>query len=99
MMLTREEVLQIAKLASLELADDEVEKFRQQLSDVLELFKKIDDVDLKNIEETSQVTGLENVMREDEVLPSECSREELLENAPRKNENSIIVPKVIEDKQ
>lgn len=97
-MLKKEEVLHIAKLASLELADDEVEEYCQQLSSVLDLFKKINIVGLEGVEETSQVTGLKSITRADEIEPSECMREELLNNTPRKNENSIIVPKVIEDK-
>lgn len=101
-MLTKEEVLQVARLARLDLDDEEVERFRVQLSGILELFKKIDDVDLKGIEETSQVTGLTNVSRDDKVICREdqtcCTTEELLAQTPLKEGSSILVPKVIEDK-
>jgi len=98
-MLTKEEVLHVAKLAKFDLSEAEVEKFRLQLSNVLDLFKKIDDVELKDIEETSQVTGLKNVLRNDEVVCKKdltcCTTEELLKGTPIKDGNSIKVPKVI----
>ena len=66
-MLNKGDVLHIARLAHLDLSDTEVEKFSAQLSDVLELFSKIDGLDLKDEAETSQITGLENVFRADEI--------------------------------
>jgi len=98
-MLTKEEVLQVARLARLDLNDAEVEKFRVQLSGILDLFKKIDDVDLEKIEETSQVTGLNNVLRDDSVTCQKdltcCTTEELVSNAPVVNSTEILVPKVL----
>ncbi len=98
-MLTKEEVLQIAKLARLDLTEAEVDKFKDQLSSVLDLFKKVDEIDLKETPETSQVTGLGNVWRSDEVLCQEdltcCTTEQLLKNVPIKDETQIKVPKVL----
>ncbi len=100
-MLTKEEVLQVAKLAHLDLDNAEVEKFRVQLSGILDLFKKIDNVDLEKIEETSQVTGLNNVLREDGVTCQKdltcCTTEELVSNTPVVNGSEILVPKVLGD--
>ncbi|MDH4358656.1 MAG: Asp-tRNA(Asn)/Glu-tRNA(Gln) amidotransferase subunit GatC [Candidatus Berkelbacteria bacterium] len=101
-MLKKEDVEHVAKLSRLELSDAEIEKFTPQLSSVFEMFEKLDAEDLKNVEETSQVTGLENVTREDEIKCLDdltcCTTEELLKNIPIKESSSILVPKVIEDK-
>lgn len=101
-MLNRQEILAVAKLADLELTNAEVEKFSGQLSDVLDMFKKIDDVDLKDIEETSQITGLNNVSRKDAIKCEEgltcCTTDELLKNTPDRDGNLIIVPKVLEER-
>jgi len=101
-MLNKQEVLAVAKLADLELTDAEVEKFSTQLSDVLDMFKKIDDIDLKDVEETSQITGLGNISRNDEIKCEQdltcCTADELLFNVPDRNGNLIIVPKILEGK-
>jgi len=98
-MLTKEEVLHVAKLARLDLTETEVEKFRTQLSGILDLFKKIDDLKLENVAETSQVTGLSNVLRGDKVSCREdltcCTVEQLLKNVPIMENSTIKVPKVI----
>lgn len=100
-MLTKDEVLNVAKLARLDLTEAEVEKFRLQLSNVLELFKKVDEIDLKDVETTSQVTGLDNVWKKDEIICKEaltcCTTEELLRGVPIKDGSAIKVPKVIGD--
>ena len=70
----------MAYLAKLRLSEKEIEKFRQQLSSILNYVDQLKELDTKNIEPTSQVTGLENVSREDKVLPS-MSQEEALSNA------------------
>ncbi len=65
--LTRDEVLHIAKLAGLNLSDSEITKFLPQLSSVVDFIGKLREVDVDGIEPTAQVTGLENVYREDET--------------------------------
>lgn len=77
-MLTEDQVRHIAKLARIRLTDEEVKKFSKQLSGVLDYMDILNEVDTKNVAETSQVTGLKNVMEEDEVLPAQSGREELL---------------------
>ncbi len=78
-MLSEKQVRHIAKLARIKLKDDEVKVFSKQLSNVLEYVDMLSEVNTDDVEETSQVTGLENVMQKDEIISSECSREELLE--------------------
>jgi aspartyl-tRNA(Asn)/glutamyl-tRNA(Gln) amidotransferase subunit C len=60
----------IAKLANLQIDKSEEAKFESQLSSVLEYIARLNEVDTKDVEETSQVTGLENITRTDESLPS-----------------------------
>jgi len=76
-MLSDKEVQHIAKLARLGLKEGEVSKFAKQLSEILEYTEQLNEVDTENIEPTSQVTGLENVSREDKVERF-CEKDELL---------------------
>ena len=66
--LTKSDILHIAKLANLTLSEKEVEKYLGQLSDILSYFEKLNEVDTAKIPETSQVTGLINVAREDVIM-------------------------------
>lgn len=77
-MLTEEQVRHIAKLARIRLTDDEVKRLSKQLTDVLEYVNILSEVDTKNVLETSQVTGLKNVMEEDQLVQSQSNRAELL---------------------
>jgi len=65
--LTKDEVLHIAKLASLSLNHSEIEKFLPQLSKIVDYIGQLKEVDTKGTEPTAQVTGLENVLRKDEI--------------------------------
>ncbi len=64
------DVKKVAKLANLTLTPEEGGKFEKQLSDILQYVEKLSEVDTNGIEPTSQVTGLENVTRADETIPS-----------------------------
>ena len=81
--ISREEVKKIAKLAGLKLAENEAEKFQKQLSDVLDYVAVLDELDTTKVKPTSQVTGLENIIRADETEPS-LSQEEALSNTKDK---------------
>ena len=83
----------IAKLANLSLKPEEKEKFEKQLSETLEYINKLNSVDTANVEPTSQVTGLENVVREDEAKPS-LSQEQTLSNA-KSTHNGLFKVKAI----
>jgi len=69
-MLSLSEVKHVARLANLKLSEDEFEKFQKQLSDVVAYIEKLKQLKTKGVEPTSQVTGLENVFREDKVKSS-----------------------------
>jgi len=74
--LTKADVLHIAKLAKIEINDEEVEKYSKQLSFVVDYFGALSEVDTKNIEPTSQTTGLENVFRADDINSENCLTQE-----------------------
>jgi aspartyl-tRNA(Asn)/glutamyl-tRNA(Gln) amidotransferase subunit C len=93
--LTKEEVKHIAKLAKLKLTEEEVEKFQKQLSEVLEYMKVLNEVETGRVEPTAQVTGLENVFREDEVSPS-LEPNEALSCAPAREGNFFKTGVVLE---
>lgn len=85
MALTREEVLHIAKLARLELKEEEVEKFRTQLSEILEYVGQLSKVDTTGIEPISQITGLQNVVRDDLVRGCDSdTRDAVLAQFPKR---------------
>jgi aspartyl-tRNA(Asn)/glutamyl-tRNA(Gln) amidotransferase subunit C len=95
-MLSREEVLHIARLARLAVTDEEVEKFRIQLSDILEHFEELKKLDTTQIQPTAQSIPLENVMRDDVITPSYLP-EDILANAPHREDNSFRVRAVLEE--
>lgn len=90
------DVKHVAKLANLTLKDNEVEKFEDQLSSILDYIKKLQEVDTSSVEETSQVTGLENILREDEAKPS-LPQEEVLSNTKDKHNGMFRVPAILEE--
>lgn len=89
-------VRHIAKLANLTLTDDEVIKFEKQLTETLQYIAQLQEVDTKNITATSQVTGLENIFRKDEVSPS-LSQENALRNAKNKIDGFFQVKGVLKN--
>jgi aspartyl-tRNA(Asn)/glutamyl-tRNA(Gln) amidotransferase subunit C len=87
----REQVLHVAKLARLELSDDEVEQMAAELSGILEHVDRIAALDLDQVEPTSHVVRLENVFRADEPEPC-LPRERALEQAPDPADGAFRVP-------
>lgn len=95
MALSREDVLHIARLARIALDEAEVERFRAQLSGILEHFQALAAVDTEGVEPTAHPLPLANVMRSDEVQPS-LARDEVLANAPVAEEGYLRVRAVLE---
>lgn len=95
MKLTDEEIRHIALLARLGVTDAEVEKFREELSNILENMDILQQADTGGLAPTSQSVALENVYRPDETAPSLAS-EEVLANAPAREDNSFKVNAVLE---
>lgn len=80
-MLQRDDVKKLATLARIELREDELDKFQQQLGTILTYVEELKAVNTDGLVEVSQVTGLENVMREDVAVVS-ANRDEILAEAP-----------------
>ena len=93
-MLTREEVIKLAQLARIELSEKEVEKFQRDLSAVLEYVDELKRVDVEGLEEISQVTGLVNVQREDEVVPAE-NHDAIFSQAPEMKDGFYKVKAIL----
>jgi aspartyl-tRNA(Asn)/glutamyl-tRNA(Gln) amidotransferase subunit C len=96
MKLSKEEVLHIAALAKVGVTDADVEKMREQLSNILENFGALQKLDTQNVAPTAQSIALHNVIMPDEILPSLFS-EEVLANAPQREGDFFKVKIVLED--
>lgn len=94
MALTKEEVLNVAKLARLEFSPKEIEKYQKELNDILNYIDMLDEVDVSGTTGLSQVNDDVNNLRED-VIKDSLSVEEALSNAPESIDGSLIVPKVM----
>ena len=95
MKLNKQQVEHIAVLARLELTEKEKEMFASQLSSILDYVEKLKEVDTDGVEETSQVTGLINSIRDDvvEEAPLEL-KQGILSNAPDREDNLFKVKSV-----
>ena len=95
MKLSRDEVLHIARLARVGLTDSEISRFSEQLSDILENFEILQQVDTTGVAPTAQSIDLQSVMRDDEVAPS-LPPDDILANAPRREGDCFRVRAVLE---
>jgi aspartyl-tRNA(Asn)/glutamyl-tRNA(Gln) amidotransferase subunit C len=89
------DVLHIAKLANLPLREDEIKKYEEQLLEILEYIEVLKKVKTDNVSETSQVTGLENVTKEDLTTPS-LSQDEALSNTKNTHNGFLKVKAILE---
>jgi aspartyl-tRNA(Asn)/glutamyl-tRNA(Gln) amidotransferase subunit C len=96
MAISREEVEHVARLARLELTEDEIETFRSQLDAVLERAQRIQSLDLDHVPPTSHPVELVNVWRDDVVVPCEDTTA-IIENAPASEDGRFRVPQILED--
>lgn len=97
MQLSKSEIKHIAKLARLDLTEVELEKYGEQLSNVLNYIDQLKEVEVKDVEPTAQVTGLTNVLRDDMAENwDKAEIEEALTDAPEKEGRFIKVKRVIE---
>lgn len=93
--LTRDDVLKLARLARLDLSDDEIEQFSKELTAILHYVEQLQAVDVTDLEPTHQVTGLTNVARKDEVINYGYAPKELLRNVPEVLDDHIKVKRMI----
>ncbi|MGZ4292497.1 MAG: Asp-tRNA(Asn)/Glu-tRNA(Gln) amidotransferase subunit GatC [Gaiellaceae bacterium] len=89
--ITRDEVLHVARLARLELTDDEVAKFQVQMSDILEAVSKVSELDLSDVPPTAHPLEIANAWDEDEPRDS-LTLDEVFANAPDRDDDHFRVP-------
>lgn len=87
--------MKLASLARISLSDDEVDEFSTELSAILQYVEQLSSVDVSGLQPTNQVTGLTNVMREDEVKDYGYEPADLLKNVPAVQDNQIKVKRMI----
>lgn len=93
--LSRDDVLSLAALSKLRLGDEEVERLRAELSEILNYVEILNQVDVTGLQPTYQVTGLKNVMRDDELKNYGYDVKELLKNAPAIEDGQFKVKRVL----
>ena len=95
MKVSKEEILHIAKLADLEIKDEEIEKYALNLQDILDFAEVVNNAPVDGLDVTVGANEKKNVFRKDEIKVFE-DNEALLANAPEKERNMFKIPKVIQ---
>ncbi len=85
----------LADLSNFSVSDTENKSLQKDLTEILKYISQLDEVDVTGIEPTYQVFEMENVWREDEIIPQEALREDLLALTKEQKDNQIKVPKVL----
>ena len=93
--ITVQEIERVAKLARIGVTATEAKSLASELEAIVGFVEQLQAVDIEGIEPTDQVTGLESVLREDEVRPAVQTRQELLANAPQSKDGYIVVKRVL----
>lgn len=91
----RDDVLHLAQLSSLQLADDEIDSLQADIVNILGYVEQLSELDTTGVEPTYQVTDLENIWRDDVIIDYGVSREQLIGLAPESHLNQVKVPKVL----
>jgi len=92
-MISEEEIRRIAKLSYLEIKDEEIDELREKFSSILEYVKKLQELDVSSIKETSNLSESENVFRKD--IGEAKNPEELLKALSRRRDNYLEVKKIL----
>ena len=95
MAITREDVVHLAELSTISLAEDQIEPLIKDLDNILGYISQLDELDTDNVEPTYQCFDMQNVWREDEIEEFEAKREDLLALTRESEDNQIKVPKVL----
>lgn len=93
--ITTEDVQRLAGLSNLQLTPEETANLQKDLGNIVDYITHLSELDTSGVEPTYQVTGLENVWRDDIARSSEAGRDELLALAPDVRDNQVKVPKVL----
>ncbi|NLM51435.1 MAG: Asp-tRNA(Asn)/Glu-tRNA(Gln) amidotransferase subunit GatC [Firmicutes bacterium] len=95
MKITRDEVVQLARLCKLTITESEIEKFTHQLNNILQYVEKLKELDTTNVEPMKHVLPLQNVLREDKVQPC-LPPEKVFANTTESEDGMFRVPSVLE---
>lgn len=90
-----EEVKKIASLSMLYVSDEDKKMLQKSLESILDHAQRLNELDTENVVPTTYILKQQNVFREDEIIPAR-DRDELLKNAPEKEDGYFIVPQVVE---
>ena len=88
------DVRKVSQLARLELPEDQIETYTEQLEDILSYIDQLQEIDTENIPPTTRAVEVINAMRED-LVEVNCSREDLLNQAPQREGDFFRVPKIL----
>ena len=95
MVITREDVLHLAKLSNLRLSEEQIEPLKKDLDNIVSYISQLDELDTEGIEPTYQCFDMQNVWREDVIEEFEANREDLLNLTVESEDHQIKVPKVL----
>jgi len=95
MEIKREDILHLADLSEMSLSEDNVVSLEKDLQGIINYISQIGELDTEDVEPTYQVFEMENVWREDEILPQDADREQLLALTKEEKDNQIKVQKVL----
>jgi len=95
MKISKEEVLHVAKLAKLNLSEEETEKLCKDMESIIEFANTLNELDTEGVVPTAHARPMSNAFRED-VVKDSYDKDEILKNAPDLDEDGFAVPKVVE---
>ena len=91
----REDIEHLASLSNFAISDDEAASLQKDLSEIIKYISQLDKLETDNVEPTYQVFEMENVWREDEIVPQDATREQLLALTKETADHQIKVPRVL----
>lgn len=94
--LTRDDVLDLARLARLDLSEEEIAEFMDELPQLLAYVEQLQQLDTEGLQPTNQVSGLTNVTRDDKEMSYGYKPKDLLENVPEVKDDQIKVRRMVE---
>lgn len=92
--LTRDDILKLAQLSKLELTDEQIERFKKEIQEIVQYVEILQEAEVEGVEPTNQISGLVNSTRSDEIKQYE-EVSELLKNLPNKEDDQIKVKRMI----
>ena len=93
--ISKDDVLRLARLSRLTLTEDEIVQYQKELEAILHYVEKLQAVDTDGLEPTYQVTGLQNIVRRDEVIDYGTTTKTLLQNAPQTEDGQFKVDRMV----